>query len=292
MKIAVCMFGQYRTGKLAYKNIRNFFGDLYEKCDFFIHTWNINSYRTLKSLHNTPTRPDELLSSSELVEYRDLYNAKSFLVDNFYGFRKDITTRFGQSGALIYLYHSQYYSVELMKIYENSMKFKYDIIVFLRPDILFDPSRQLSTDINELITQGVHILTIKKDDVYLLGHRNEMVKASEFYKETECCRGAFNWLLGLYYDYLDSQNIKYASMLDSRFTIMRREFDYIDPLQYFNQLVYLNTCIYSGTVNYSYNDLISEFKNEYDQNNSQTISDLFDNMFGKNDADILRKKNI
>ena len=38
MKIAVCFSGQIRTGIQNHPNIKEFFGKLYNECDFFIHT--------------------------------------------------------------------------------------------------------------------------------------------------------------------------------------------------------------------------------------------------------------
>jgi hypothetical protein len=291
MKISVCIGGQYRTGKFAYKNLRNFLGDLYDQCDFFIHTWDTNTYRTFKSLNNTLTRPDEKLLDCDLLEYKNLYNPKSFMVDNFDTFRQDVVQRFGPSGALINLYHSVYYSTQLMLLYEKSMRFQYDIVVRLRPDILFDPSRRLIDDINELISKNAHVLTLKTDDVYLLGHRSSMIQAAEFYTETVCNRGSSEWLLLSYYEYLEKRQIKYAPMLDSRFTPHRKEFDFLDTIEHFNQLVYLNTCLYSGTVNYSYQDLINEFRNDKDPECISTTMKVFEHIFGKENADYYNRKN-
>jgi hypothetical protein len=291
MKIAICIYGQYRTGKFAYRNLRNFFGDLYDQCDFFIHTWDKNTYRTLKSLNSTLTRPDEKLLDCDLLEYKNLYNPKSFMVDNLDTFRQDVVQRFGPSGPMINLYHSVYYSTQLMLLYEKSMSFQYDIVVRLRPDILFDPSRKLIDDINELLSKDTRILTLRTDDVYLVGHRNSMIQTAEFYTETICNRGSSEWLLLTYYEYLEKRQIKYAPMSDSRFTPHRKEFDFLDTIEHFNQLVYLNTCLYSGTVNYSYQDLINEFRNDKDPECISTTMKVFEHIFGKKNADYLSKKN-
>ena len=42
MKIAICLPGQLRTGLLTSDNILRYVGN-FSKCDFFIHTWNINT---------------------------------------------------------------------------------------------------------------------------------------------------------------------------------------------------------------------------------------------------------
>ena len=41
--IAVCLSGQIRTGIYAAPNIKRFIGDLWDNCDFFIHTWNVSN---------------------------------------------------------------------------------------------------------------------------------------------------------------------------------------------------------------------------------------------------------
>ena len=46
MRVAVCISGQSRTWKVAYKSILSFF-DMGANVDFFIHTWDTNSYRDI-----------------------------------------------------------------------------------------------------------------------------------------------------------------------------------------------------------------------------------------------------
>ena len=40
MRIAICFSGQLRTGVWAIPAIKSFIGDLWENCDFFLHTWD------------------------------------------------------------------------------------------------------------------------------------------------------------------------------------------------------------------------------------------------------------
>ena len=46
MKIAVCFSGQIRTAVENFINIKNFLGDIYNDCDFFMHCWDDCSYKT------------------------------------------------------------------------------------------------------------------------------------------------------------------------------------------------------------------------------------------------------
>ena len=65
MKIAVCFSGQIRTGIENHPNIKEFFGKLYNDCDFFIHTWNFSEYKTYNgsNISKKPTiEPIENLS--------------------------------------------------------------------------------------------------------------------------------------------------------------------------------------------------------------------------------------
>ena len=35
-----------RTGQYTSENLKRFIGELYPSCDFFLHTWSINDYKT------------------------------------------------------------------------------------------------------------------------------------------------------------------------------------------------------------------------------------------------------
>ena len=80
--IAVCLSGQIRTGIYAAPNIKRFIGDLWDNCDFFIHTWNVSNedWIELKRI----IRFIISLSDKPILKYRDdgkqiILNDQSYL---------------------------------------------------------------------------------------------------------------------------------------------------------------------------------------------------------------------
>lgn len=131
MRIAVCFSGQVRTGVENYQNIREVFGELYDSCDFFIHTWNFCSYKTY-NLSNIAKKP--VTESPEKFEaIRQLYSPKKMVVDGKYvGYQT--TEEYGIQA----LWHSFWKSVELKKQYELENNFKYDYVLKLRMDLVLN----------------------------------------------------------------------------------------------------------------------------------------------------------
>jgi hypothetical protein len=131
MRIAVCFSGQVRTGVENYQNIREVLGELYDSCDFFIHTWNFCSYKTY-NLSNIAKKP--VIESPEKFEaIRQLYSPKKMVVDGKYiGYQT--TEEYGIQA----LWHSFWKSVELKKQYELENNFKYDYVLKLRMDLVLN----------------------------------------------------------------------------------------------------------------------------------------------------------
>jgi hypothetical protein len=132
MKIAVCFSGQIRTGIEASANIKRFIGDLYPMCDFFIHTWNYNSVKPCNNTNYIPIE-NHFLNEEAIENFKNVYNPKIFKVDDYNQFLiKDQTA-------------CMWYSVA------QSLKFvdleSYDVVVKMRPDIIYPPTRRLSHEI-------------------------------------------------------------------------------------------------------------------------------------------------
>lgn len=133
--IAVCLSGQSRTWRAAKENILNYFDVKINKdknckvnVDYFIHTWDTNSYRgkTQPRWENTDFKIDNPNEESEikfafkpkLMEYES-YNSDAFLEaweGMFYSFMK---------------------SVELKRRYELMKDMTYDMVIKTRFDINF-----------------------------------------------------------------------------------------------------------------------------------------------------------
>ena len=78
MKIAICLTGQLRTWKEAYKNQQWFWETSGVEVDYFVHTWNYSQDRTAVS-KPYETRP---ITDEEYGEFLATYNPKKSILDN------------------------------------------------------------------------------------------------------------------------------------------------------------------------------------------------------------------
>lgn len=159
MKIALCFSGQIRTGNITAPNILRYVGDLLPNCDFFVHTWDVESYSQadyellqvnagLSDQKNVTFKVDKSVFS----DFYKAYNPTSMTVTeyNLLGFEdtwggRRINPVTGIKG---YSYlESAYEANELKKQYEQKNHFTYDYVVRIRPDLIFSPNKSLKDDI-------------------------------------------------------------------------------------------------------------------------------------------------
>lgn len=140
------MSGQVRTGTYAFSNIKNYIGDLWDNCDFFIHTWDCETYTdppvaSTYALENQ-IAPNQkyLIDKNTLNQYYSQYQPVNMVVSKGMGFS--------------YLDHRLYsirYSVELMNDYSKKNNVKYDLVIRTRPDIIFNlEKRKLKDDLEQV----------------------------------------------------------------------------------------------------------------------------------------------
>jgi len=82
MKIAICLSGQMRTALYAWPNIKNFLGKLIDSTDFFIHTWDINSEKSVWG-DQTFFRKKVVIPNNDLLEYINIYKPIELKYANF-----------------------------------------------------------------------------------------------------------------------------------------------------------------------------------------------------------------
>ncbi len=145
MRIAVCISGQPRTWRIAKDNILNYF-DICEtrsqnfqweipmpnkkeevKVDYFIHTWDTNSYRD-KTEPRWNNR-DYSVSDNEENEIRAAFNPASMEFEHF--------NNNDHLPAWSGLFYSFMKSIMLKRKYELDNDFVYDIVIKTRFDINF-----------------------------------------------------------------------------------------------------------------------------------------------------------
>ena len=194
MKIAVCFSGQMRTAIDAAPHLLNFFGELLPDIDFFIHTWDINQYKRYYSIDGHPNytppvwrlstsckdRPIEKISEENLLKYKEIYNPKKMIVDVY---DENKIQFMPQSHTPLWV--SAKKSIELCIQHACETSTSYDVIIKMRPDILFKNSTKLiniisiyNLDKSKLYSSYIIHKTHHIDDMVFLGSMTTMLAAS------------------------------------------------------------------------------------------------------------------
>jgi len=81
MKIAVCLSRQVRTGADVFFSLKNYIGELWDNCDFFMHTWDIETTSPhIPQLENTSgVNPIDYEALESLL---DTYDDRAFDINN------------------------------------------------------------------------------------------------------------------------------------------------------------------------------------------------------------------
>ena len=141
MRIAVIFGGQLRTGVETSKSVLNFLGDYLPNCDFFVHTWDITSYKNgdYKNSHSDSFDWESIkLKDDYLQEFLKIYKPLKYEVTPFLKFREEIEN--SEDYLMPAWAYSFWKSNELKKEYENENNFKYDYVIKLRGDLIFWPN--------------------------------------------------------------------------------------------------------------------------------------------------------
>jgi hypothetical protein len=140
MKIAVLFGGQLRTGVETSNSVLNFLGEYLPYCDFFVHTWDITTYKKgdYHGSHAKTFNWDAIkLKKEYLDEFLNIYKPLKFELTPFLQFRKEIEET--DDYLMPPWAYSFWKSNELKKEYEIENNFKYDYVIKLRGDLIFWP---------------------------------------------------------------------------------------------------------------------------------------------------------
>lgn len=146
MKIAICFCGQIRTGLLALPNIKRFIGNLWDNCDFFIHTWNYENSKflardTLKG--KKIIRPESRhVTNEEILNFSNLLNTKKIIIEDYEKFANDRPNTIPNI-----VWYTSERVLDIRRQYEIETQTKYDVVIKMRPDIIYPPSRSLEHEI-------------------------------------------------------------------------------------------------------------------------------------------------
>ena len=140
-KIALCFSGQARTWKYSLPNIKNFFNaDVHRETnqslqyDYFIHTWDISHHRYNTTTWDVDT---EILSLDDQIQLKKLCNPKYIEIEDFEKFKQNTNTLLSFDP----MFYSFMKSINYKRKYELENDFEYDMVIKVRLDTIYDPSR-------------------------------------------------------------------------------------------------------------------------------------------------------
>jgi hypothetical protein len=141
MRIAILFGGQLRTGVETSKSVFNFLGDYLPNCDFFVHTWDITSYKKgdYSGSHSESFDWEAIkLKDDYLQEFLEIYKPLKYEITPFLKYREEVED--SKDYLMPHWAYSFWKSNELKKQYENENNFKYDYVIKLRGDLIFWPN--------------------------------------------------------------------------------------------------------------------------------------------------------
>lgn len=230
MKIAVCFIGMIRTGVEAAYSLRHWFGEYYKHIDFFMHTWDHTESKMwhpdcLFLKNNSRTQNFYRESTYDLLrEFEAKYD------NRFISIEVENQEKFLTSPFFIPLtsfspqWYSWYKGMQLVDSYERVNKFKYDVVVKIRPDIVFPKDRSLSAELINFSKDKGNLYTlgydpIRIDDVMFLGSSDIMKRSSKFVIETR----KRIWEPNIVGEWLEEQGITAVNTVHTDYCIYRKE---------------------------------------------------------------------
>lgn len=133
-RIAVCLSGQPRYWNIAAENIKNYFNfdinphtGLEAETDYFIHTWDTNTWRKPKEHHHIfenvkHNDKDKIIEAFNPIRFEQ----EEFIAENFHR-------------AWDPMFYSHVKSLMLKRNYELDFDFEYDLVIKARLDVVYDP---------------------------------------------------------------------------------------------------------------------------------------------------------
>jgi hypothetical protein len=138
-RIAVCLSGESRTYKVALDNIKYYFAniisgrpDVEVVVDYFLHTWDSNTWKS----HKTPGHNPEWAGPDIIKLDIDLIKTHLNVID----YHVDAHLSAAESGLWKGLFYSAYYSNHLKRKHELAEDFEYDMVFKHRMDIALNPN--------------------------------------------------------------------------------------------------------------------------------------------------------
>lgn len=238
MKIAVCFSGNIRTGVNAFPNIKRYFGPLFDNIDFFVHTWDLEDVappflecyenRSLLFYHLRTYVPYNL-HETKVHKFNQLYNPKRFVVD----------PPLHRTTVEKPMWVSMQKSLDLMREYENLNNFKYDIVVRLRPDLLFHPGASSFKKDIDLVRKNTLVVSNLQQDS---GTHSVFIDDVAFFCDNTASEALYSFcdIKNNPHDYLYrhmfNNNITVKRGFSNNYTIYRNYLLHLDPIEDYSTL--------------------------------------------------------
>lgn len=228
MRIAFCFSGQIRTGCEAAPSIKNYIGNLYDNVDFFMHTWDISqskvwhpeSIAAIKHGLNNPVINDGHRLSERINEIYD----KKFVRISVEKFNEWSENFYKEYHCFSPLWYSWQQSILLKKQAEEENNIKYDLVVKIRPDIIFPDNARLSKEVSHVLKDSKKFYAInytprRVDDVFFISNSDIMNTASLFFSNTK----KRIWDTNLFGEFLNESGISVDNTYNNMYAILREE---------------------------------------------------------------------
>jgi len=210
MKIAVIFSTQLRTIEYTTPNLLKFFGELFPQIDFFCHTWDISYHSTKQSgiiRHDNPNETiiedyNKLINNPKIVaNFIKIFNPKKMVIENFLEYQKK---NYLLNENDFQMWYSIWAGNELKKQYEIENDFKYDIVIKVRGDLIFQTERTLLDDIIDYKNENNKNTILYIEDFYYLSNSESIDLLSEYGNPEKFIYKNYNNLPWGHIDYLKS----------------------------------------------------------------------------------------
>ena len=213
MKIAVIFGGQLRTGVETSKSILNFLGEYLPDCDFFVHTWDITTYKRgdYHGSHSPTFDWDSIkLDINYFNKFIEIYKPIKYELEPFLEFRKNVEDKHTLNGT--HWMYSFWKVNELKKQYEKENGFKYDYVIKVRGDLIFRMDVFLKEHIKKLQETNDDRAIFLFEDMYYISNSDVIDELANMGHPTE---GTFKNIDGFQND-LNKNIIKYIETTFNR----------------------------------------------------------------------------
>lgn len=225
MRIAVCFSGMVRTSNYTVPNLLNYFGDLFPSIDFFMHTWSETQHKQYTpgaiALLSTDYRNCKMETSYPIIsEMTNYYNFKKIKIEPFLDHSE------------LYRYFPLWYSwaksIELKEEYEKEYNFTYDVVLKMRPDMIFPSDSTLQKEIDKFLTDPNLFYVMggnaeRLNDVYFLSTSKNMNIA------TKVIHNPIPWHENEFNMHLLNNSITYSKVHNPSYAIYREECIGVSP---------------------------------------------------------------